>query len=78
MKKKTLIITLIDGRVIHRDITLDNLQVPIGAPANHPSYAMLCQSIGVSGYTDIDSVTESSYTHIAPSQIKCVTVTIEK
>ena len=77
MKKKTLIITLVTGRVITRDITLENVNAPIGADANHPSYAMLCQAVSVNGYTDVNDVSESRYTHIAPSQIQSVTVTIE-
>lgn len=76
--KKSLIITLISGREIIRDLTLMNVGAPIGAPANNEVYAKLCAAISSNGYTDPDLVTESSYTHIAPSQIVTVTVKFEK
>lgn len=75
--KKTLIITLVNGRVITRDISLMNI-APLGSPANDEAYAKLCQAISANGYTDPDRVTEESYTHIAPSQIQDVTITIQK
>lgn len=74
-QKKILTITLIDGRVIERD--LSNLPVPgvpIGAPANDPAYATMCQQISICGYTDIEKVNDKCYTHIAPSQIKTVSL----
>lgn len=76
--KKTLIITLIDGREIRRDISAMNVNAPIGAPANDQSYALLCQMFCTNGYTDIDQVSDTLYTHIAPSQIKTVAVKFEE
>ncbi len=76
--KKVLTITLNSGRIITRDLTLMNIGAPIGAMANDESYARLCQTICVNGYTDIDLVSEMQYTHIAPSQIATVTVKFEK
>jgi len=76
--KKVLTITLITGREITRDLTLMNIGAPIGATANDQSYAMLCQSISMNGYTDPELVSEMQYTHIAPSQIATVTVKFEK
>lgn len=71
--KKLLIITLIDGRTMERDIT-GQKGFPLGAPANSEAYAMLCQTVAANGYTDIDCVNEKHYRHIAPSQIKTVEV----
>jgi hypothetical protein len=75
--KKKLVIVCIDGRIIERDITSVK-DAPIGATANDQFYAKLCQAISASGYTDPDTVTETNYTHLAPSQIKTVSVTFEK
>lgn len=75
--KKTLIITLVTGRVINRDITNVIQGAPIGAPANDPFYAQLCASVASNGYTDTDMVTDKLYTHIAPSQIATVAVMFE-
>jgi hypothetical protein len=76
--KKTLIITLITGRVIERDLTLANTGAPVGAPANDSTYAQICLSVCVNGYTDPDLTTEAQYTHIAPSQIQSVTIKLDK
>ena len=76
--KKVLIITLISGREITRDLTLMNVGAPIGATANAPEYAQLCSAISSNGYTDTELVNEMQYTHIAPSQIATVTVKFEK
>lgn len=77
MKKKVLIIQLINDREITRDITNTNVGAPIGADANDFHYATLCQQISQNGYTDPDLVNENLYTHIAPSQIKTVSVKFE-
>jgi hypothetical protein len=81
--KKFLIITLLDGRELKRDLTnevpKDQHNRPrIGVPANDVHYAILCQTICCHGYSDIDVVTETNYTHIAPSQIKSVSVRFER
>lgn len=82
--KKLLIITLTNGREITRDVTLlnfkmsDGQSIPIGSPANNEGYAIFCQTIAMYGYTDPDQVNDTQYTHIAPSQIKTVTVKFEK
>jgi hypothetical protein len=74
--KKNLIINLLDGKKMERDIT-NAPGFPIGAPANHESYAVLCQTISANGYTDVNCVTEKHYRHIAPSQIVSVEVKFE-
>jgi hypothetical protein len=72
--KKLLVLTLIDGRVIERDITTAQ-GFPIGAKANDEAYARFCQAISQGGYTDLDkTISETEYHHIAPSQIKSVSV----
>lgn len=71
--KKFLVITLIDGWQIKRDITLER-GFPLGAKANDQTYAMLCQTIAMNGYTDVDKTNEEQYVHIAPSQISRVAV----
>ena len=74
-QKKILIITLNDGREIKRDLTLLHVPgVPFGAPANDPGYATVCQQISICGYTDPENVSDTLYTHIAPSQIKTVSL----
>ena len=75
--KKTLIILLVDGREITRDITKESIHAPIGAKANDEVYAKLCHSVCLGGYTDTEKVTDRNYTHIAPSQIKSVSVKFE-
>lgn len=75
--KKLLIITLIDGRTIERDLTQVK-GLPLGAPANSEHYAVMCQTISASGYTDVDTVTPEHYRHIAPSQIKYVEIKFVK
>jgi hypothetical protein len=74
--KKLLIITLIDGRTIERDLSQEK-SLPIGAPANSEYYAMLCQTISANGYTDVDFVSDKHYRHIAPSQIKSVEISFK-
>jgi hypothetical protein len=81
--KKFLIITLIDGREIKRDITTDevrdqNNRIRIGVPANDIHYALLCQAVATGGFSDIDNVSDTSYVHVAPTQIKNVAVKFEK
>lgn len=75
--KKLLIITLVDGRVIERDITTAQ-GFPIGAKANDEAYARFCQAISQGGYTDLDKpISDTEYHHIAPSQIKSVSIKFE-
>lgn len=81
--KKTLIITLIDDRVIERDFTTVSFKNPDGtlimnAPANDQGYAQFCQMMAMSGCTDPDQTNEQIYTHIAASQIKTVAFKIDK
>jgi hypothetical protein len=85
MKKKIIIIELVDGRKILRDISKEDFKDHTGrpllllnAPANHPVYAGICQAICAGGYTDIEANNENRYTHIAPSQIKSVSFQFEK
>ena len=75
--KKTLIISLTDGREVRRDITT-LLIAPIGSPANDEAYAKFCQSVCVHGYTDIEKGSDEQYTHISPFNIAYVTVKFEK
>ena len=75
-KKKILSIKLINGRLIQRDITLQLITSQFGAPANDIAYAHACQEICMKGHTDPDTVDETNYTHIAPSQIESVSLTI--
>lgn len=73
MRKKLLIINLVDGRIIERDITTEK-GFPLGAPANDMSYLQLCQTIAGTGYLDPDATTEKEAVFIGPSQIKTVHV----
>ena len=84
--KKTLIITLMDGRVITPDFNkivgmLPGVQGPngmlIGAPADHPIYIQLCQGIAVNGYID-DGASDTEMTYITPANIKSVKIKFEK
>lgn len=74
--KKYLIITLVNDRVIKRDITQEK-SLPIGEPANSMVYAQICQQIAVAGCTDPDVTNETEYVHIAPGQIRTVKVKFE-
>lgn len=76
MKKKILSVKLVSGREIKRDITLEPVTSSFGAPANDIAYAKICQGICVNGYTDPEQVSATNYTHIAPSQIETVSLTI--
>lgn len=77
--KKTLTITLQDGRQILRDITLEKFSnVPFGAPANHEGYLELCRYIATAGTTDVDYTNEKQLTVIAPAFIKTVSVAFEE
>lgn len=85
MIKKFLIIKLVDGREIKRDMTheinqrLLELGAPLGLPANDEFFAEMCRSISMCGYTDIwNEPTELQYTHIAPSQMVTVQIQFEK
>jgi hypothetical protein len=75
--KKVIKIELIDGRIITEDIT-DHKEVkrlPINTPANDSAYAVMCQGIACGGWTAQDSdLGPKKYKHIAPSQIKTVSV----
>ena len=77
MKKKVMVIELnpgiVEGDKIERDIS-DIQGAPIGAHANDQFYAELCQRISAYGYTDTKSVSENNYTHIAPAQMRKVSV----
>ena len=75
--KKLLIIELHAGRVIERDLSKEK-GLPIGEPANSPTYAQLCMAIATGGCSDVDHNNENQYTHIAPSSIKSVTIKFEK
>lgn len=75
--KKTLIINLVDGSKIERDITYEKITETLGAPANDPNYARLCAMLATGGCSDtrVDGIpNEKEYGHIAPSQIKSVVV----
>jgi hypothetical protein len=75
MKKKFLIINMVDGGQIKRDITLDKI-APIGAPANDPAYGLLCAQIAQTGCNHEWS-NETHFILVAPSQIKTVEVKFE-
>lgn len=75
--KKTLIISLSDGREIRRDITT-MIIAPLGSDANHEDYAKFCQAVCIHGYTDIEKVNDKQYTHVSPFNIAYVTVKFEK
>lgn len=75
--KKLMIISVVDGREFTRDIT-NVAGAPLGAPANDEFYAKLAQGVCVSGYTDVDKVTDERYVHLSPSQIKSVTIQFSK
>jgi hypothetical protein len=75
--KKILIIILVSGRKIERDITSEK-GFPLGAPANDVHYATMCATIAANGYTDPDKTSDSQYSHIAPSQIASVDVKFVK
>jgi hypothetical protein len=74
--KKILTINLVNGSKIERDLTLEG-SLPLGAPANSEYFAGLCATVASNGYTDIDSVTDKHYRHIAPSQIESVEITFK-
>jgi hypothetical protein len=78
MKQKILVIKLISGRIIERDLTNEKVTRAFGAPANDIDYAKICQGVCVNGYTDPDCVSETNYTHIAPSQIETVSMSFRE
>lgn len=75
--KKVVKIELIDGTIIERDISNEReiKMMPLNTPANDARYAMMCQGIACGGYTAQDpDLGPKKYKHIAPSQIKTVSV----
>ncbi len=79
MIKKTMVITLIDGSQILRDITY--LQLPgltVGAPPNHEAYAQMCLVVSCQGTTNDAETNDKKYTHVPPAQIKSVAVEFEE
>lgn len=75
--KKLLKVEMIDGTMIERDLTDEKeiRRLPVGTAADDMAYAQLCQGIACCGYTSQDpDVGPKKYKHIAPSQIKSVTV----
>ena len=78
MLNKLLIITLLDGTEITRDITLEKIididgkPIPIGSPANHMGYALLCRHMA-SGFMD-KCTNEKHAKWIAAGDIKSVEV----
>jgi hypothetical protein len=77
MKRKYLLITLIDGSEHEHDIeNLANMvQVPIGAPASHQGYLTLAQLVATKGFCPSEKANPPTW--IAPSQIKKVSIVIE-
>jgi len=84
--KKQLIITLMDGRTITPDFDkvigmglgqMGANGTLIGAPADHPMYIRLCQTIAQSGFVD-DHSSDIDMNFIAPAFIKTVSIKIEK
>jgi len=75
MKKKYLIIELIDGTRITEDWT-SRPGAPFNAGANDEFYVQVAAAISANGYSDIRSEARACdatyYSHIAPSQIKTV------
>lgn len=72
-----LLIELVDGSVIKRDISDEPeiKKLPIGTPANSPTFAGICQAIACGGFSSQDTdIGPKKYKHIAPSQIKTVSV----
>ncbi|MGL6121670.1 MAG: hypothetical protein ACRC1W_01275 [Shewanella sp.] len=76
---KVLLITLIDDTVLVHPIDkifLDLMRankVDLKTPIDHPIYAGICHTICVNGMKD-QNAPEDIYRHIAPSQIKSVTM----
>ena len=84
--KKQLIITLMDGHTITPDfdkvvgMALGQMGANgtlIGAPADHPMYIKLCQTISQSGFVD-DISSDTHMEFIAPAFIKKVSIKITK
>jgi hypothetical protein len=75
MKKKYLVIELLDGTMITEDWT-NRPGAPFGAGANDGFYAGVCMAIAANGYTDIREgarpIDATFFRHIAPSQIVAV------
>ncbi len=70
--KKTLVITLVDGRRLTSDLEKEASKLPIGSNANHQFYAGLCDFIGAHGWPEEG---DSKYLKvIPPSQIKLLEV----
>lgn len=70
--KKTIIVTLISGRKIEKDLTNQKI-APLGSPANGDAYISLCSVYGTHGIIDPES-TDKHLIYISPSQIKSVEV----
>lgn len=79
--KKIITITLVDDRKIEVDITAEKIYDQAGrevlllnAPVDHPAYLIRVSTIAMGGYTDRDRSNDKRYSHIAPSQIKSVSL----
>lgn len=74
--RKFLLITHLDGEVYEKDIEQLGimLKIPIGAPANHPTYMELARVVATQGYS---VEVASPPVWIAPAQIRRVSVVIE-
>jgi hypothetical protein len=78
--KRLLIITMHDGTKITRALDPpkdERGNLILNLPADSDHYAHLCMAVAAGGCSDVDNNNAKEYTHIAPANIKKVTVKFE-
>ncbi|MFO0415198.1 MAG: hypothetical protein ACK52I_28435 [Pseudomonadota bacterium] len=76
--KKYLLITLIDGQQIEREISAEyQKSIPIGAKPYDAAYMQIARLFATSGFVS-DNTNDSKASWIAPTQIKQVDVVFEE
>lgn len=77
--KKTLIVTMTDGKTVERDLTaardLNNRIIPLGTPANDPAYLDQCALLAVSGI--VVEANKEYAKYAGPGMIKHIEIVFE-
>lgn len=84
--KKTMVITLMDGTVIHKDLSdfIKNAQsdprisandrLPINAPADHPVFQGLIQFTVMNGFEEHATRSNVYFSWVGPANIKTIEI----
>lgn len=75
--KRTITIYLVDGRNLQRDYYefSQAMQIPIGAPLEHPAVVAIARAICINGCQDDANSDQHNITWLGPAQIKSVSIT---